>query len=229
MMPDLEAEKALAARRAVEEVQDGMIVGLGTGSTANYAVKCLGERIANGLRIKAVSTSRTTEALALDLGVPLIPFEGLSAVDLTINGADEIDHSLQAIKGGGGALLREKVIAAASARVIAVVDSSKFVTRLGRFPLPVEVFPFATEFVRARLAALSAPVSLRMKGGHPFLTDQGNRILDVAFGSITDIRKTALAIAAIPGVAEHGLFTFEIDTVIIARAGTVELRHADRS
>ena len=100
MMPDLEAEKALAARRAVEEVQDGMIVGLGTGSTANYAVKCLGERIANGLRIKAVSTSRTTEALALDLGVPLIPFEGLSAVDLTIDGADEIDHSLQAIVEG---------------------------------------------------------------------------------------------------------------------------------
>ena len=229
MVPDLEAEKALAARRAVDEVQDGMIVGLGTGSTATYAVKCLGERVANGLCIKAVATSRLTEAVAFKVSVPLIPFGGVGSIDLTIDGADEIDPSLHAIKGGGGALLREKVIAAASARVIAVVDSSKFVMRLGRFPVPVEVFPFATDFVGPRLADLGAPVSLRMLGDQPFLTDQANHILDVAFGSITDIRQTALAIAAIPGVAEHGLFTSEIDTVIIARADTVEFRHTDRS
>jgi len=229
VVSDLEAEKVLAARRAVDEVQDGMIVGLGTGSTATYAVKCLGERVANGLCIKAVATSRLTEAVAFKVSVPLIPFGGVGSIDLTIDGADEIDPSLHAIKGGGGALLREKVIAAASARVIAVVDSSKFVTRLGRFPLPVEAFPFATAFVGGRLADLGGPVSLRMEDGRPFVTDQGNHILDVALGSIADSQQTALAISGIPGVAGHGLFLSEIDTVVIAHGGTVELRHAERS
>jgi ribose 5-phosphate isomerase A len=226
---DLEAEKALAAKRAVDEIQDGMLVGLGTGSTANYVLKYLGKRVAAGLRITAVPTSRMTEALARELAVPLVAFGGLSSVDLTIDGADEIDQNLQAIKGGGGALLREKVIAAASARVIAVVDSSKVVRRLGRFPLPVEVFPFAAEFVGARLADLGVPVSLRLQNDDPLLTDQGNHILDVAFGVITDPQQTALAIAAIPGVAAHGLFLSEIDTIIVGRDGAVDVRHADRS
>ena len=229
MVSDLEAEKVLAARRAVDEVQDGMLVGLGTGSTANYAVRCLAERIASGLRITAVATSRMTEVLARELAIPLTSMEGVSSIDLTIDGADEIDHRLQAIKGGGGALLREKVIAAASARVIAVVDSSKFVTQLGRFPLPIAAFPFATAFVGARLADLGGPVSLRMEDGRPFVTDQGNHILDVALGSIADSQQTALAISGIPGVAGHGLFLSEIDTVVIAHGGTVELRHAERS
>jgi ribose 5-phosphate isomerase A len=170
-----------------------------------------------------------TEVLARELAIPLTSMEGLSSIDLTIDGADEIDHRLQAIKGGGGALLREKVIAAASARVIAVVDSSKFVTQLGRFPLPIEAFPFATAFVGARLADLGGPVSLRMEDGRPFVTDQGNHILDVALGSIADSQQTALAISGIPGVAGHGLFLSEIDTVVIAHGGTVELRHAERS
>ncbi|WP_296220847.1 ribose-5-phosphate isomerase RpiA [uncultured Sphingomonas sp.] len=228
-MSDLEAEKALAAKRAVDEIQDGMLVGLGTGSTANYVLKYLGKRVAAGLRITAVPTSRMTEALARELAVPLVAFGGLSSVDLTIDGADEIDQNLQAIKGGGGALLREKVIAAASARVIAVVDSSKVVRRLGRFPLPVEVFPFAAEFVGARLADLGVPVSLRLQNDDPLLTDHGNHILDVAFGVITDPQQTALAIAAIPGVAAHSLFLSEIDTIIVGRDGAVDVRHADRS
>ena len=229
MVSDIEAEKVLAARRAVDEVQDGMLVGLGTGSTANYAVRFLAERIASGLRITAVATSRMTEVLARELAIPLTSMEGLSSIDLTIDGADEIDHRLQAIKGGGGALLREKVIAAASARVIAVVDSSKFVTQLGRFPLPIEAFPFATAFVGGRLADLGGPVSLRMEDGRPFVTDQGNHILDVALGSVADRQQTALAISGIPGVAGHGLFLSEIVTVVIAHGGTVELRHAERS
>ena len=224
-MANFEAEKAIAAGKAVEEVRDGMIVGLGTGSTAAYAVKRLSERIGHGLRITAVATSQATEALARRLAVPLIPFQQLSAVDLMIDGADEIDDRFQAIKGGGGALLREKVIADASTRVIIIVDSSKLVAKLGKFPLPVEVVPFASEFVRARLAELGARVTLRSTDGTPFLTDQGNYILDAALDEISRPSTIAAAVAAIPGVVEHGLFLDEIDTIIIARGDMVEVRH----
>ncbi len=224
-MTNFDAEKAIAAAKAVDEVRDGMIVGLGTGSTAAYAVRSLSERIKRGLRITAVATSQATEALARRLAVPLVPFQQLSAVDLTIDGADEIDDRFQAIKGGGGALLREKVIAAASTRVIIIVDSSKLVAQLGKFPLPVEVVPFASEFVRARLAELGARVTLRSTDGTPFLTDQGNYILDAALDKIPAPRAIAATVAAIPGVAEHGLFLDEIDTIIIARGDMVDVRH----
>ena len=224
-MPNSDAEKAIAAAKAVEEVRDGMPVGLGTGSTAAYAVKCLSDRVRQGLKVTAVATSRATETLARRVGVPLISFQGLSSIDLTIDGADEIDDRFQAIKGGGGALLREKVIAAASTRVIIIVDSSKLVAQLGKFPLPVEVVPFASEFVRARLAELGARVTLRSTDGTPFLTDQGNYILDAALDKIPAPRAIAATVAAIPGVAEHGLFLGEIDTIIIARGDMVEVRH----
>lgn len=216
-MSNLEAEKAIAAVKAAEEVRDGTLVGLGTGSTAAFAVKSLSNRIRQGLRITAVATSQATETLADRLGVPLIPFQQLSCVDLTIDGADEIDHRFQAIKGGGGALLREKVIAAASTRVIVIVDSGKLVHQLGKFPLPVEVVPFATEFVRARLAELRGRVTLRALDGAPFLTDQGNHILDAALDEIPRPAEIAAAITAIPGVVEYGLFLDEIDTIMIAR------------
>lgn len=224
-MSNLDAEKAIAAARAVEEVRDGMLVGLGTGSTAAHAVESLSRRIKHGLRITTIATSRATETLARRLAVPLISFQQLSSVDLTIDGADEIDHRFQAIKGGGGALLREKIIAAASARVIAIVDSSKLVSQIGRFPLPVEVVPFATAFVYARLADLGARVTLRALDGTPFLTDQGNHILDAAMGEILRPAEIAAAIASIPGVVEHGLFLDEIDTIMIGRSDTVEVRH----
>ena len=224
-MSNLEAEKAVAAAKAVEEVRDGMLVGLGTGSTAAYAVKSLSDRIRHGLRVTAIATSQATETLARRLAVPLIPIQRLSAVDLTIDGADEINHRFQAIKGGGGALLREKVIAAASTRVIVIVDSSKLVHQLGKFPLPVEVVPFATDFVRARLAELGAQVTLRALEGTPCLTDQGNHILDAALDEISRPMEIAAAIAAIPGVVEHGLFLDEIDTIMIARDDTVEVRY----
>lgn len=224
-MPNLDSEKMIAAVKAVEEVCDGMLIGLGTGSTAAYAVTSLSNRIRNGLRINAVATSKATEILARRLGVPLIPFQGLSAVDLTIDGADEIDCYFRAIKGGGGALLREKVVAAASHRVIVIADSTKLVTQLGKFPLPVEVVPFATDFVRERLGALGAKVTLRALDGTPFLTDQNNHILDAALELVDEPIETAAAIAAIPGVVEHGLFLDEIDTMMIARGDTVEVLH----
>ena len=227
-MPNSDAEKAIAAAKAVEEVRDGMLVGLGTGSTAAYAVKCLSDRVRQGLKVTAVATSRATETLARRVGVPLISFQGLSSIDLTIDGADEIDHRFRAIKGGGGALLREKVIAAASTRVIVIVDSSKLVPMLGKFALPVEVVPFATEFVRTRLAELGARVMYRTIAGTPALTDQSNHILDAALDEIPKPTEIAAAIAAIPGVVEHGLFLDEIDTIVIGRGDTVEVRHRNR-
>lgn len=226
-MPNSDAEKAIAAAKAVEEVRDGMLVGLGTGSTAAYAVKCLADRVRQGLKVTAVATSQATDTLARRLGVPLISFQGLSSIDLTIDGADEIDHRFRAIKGGGGALLREKVIAAASTRVIVIVDSNKLVPMLGKFALPVEVAPFATEFVRTRLAELGARVMHRTIAWTPALTDQSNHILDAALDEIPKPTEIAAAIAAIPGVVEHGLFLDEIDTIVIARGDTVEVRHRD--
>lgn len=218
-----EAEKRLAAARAVDEIEDGMFVGLGTGSTTAYAIKSLSDRIRQGLRITAVATSRATEMLARRLAVPLVPFEQFSSIDLTIDGADEIDCHFQAIKGGGGALLREKVVAAASSRMIVIVDASKVVQRLGGFPLAVEVVSFASEFVRPHLANLGASVTLRSVGGEPFITDQSNHILDAAFGKALRPIEIAGAIDAIPGVMEHGLFLSEIDTVVVGRGETAEV------
>lgn len=223
-MPDLEAEKALAAHRAVQEVQDGMLVGLGTGSTASYAVRYLAERMKQGLKFKGAATSRATETLAQNLGIELVPFEGLSRVDLTIDGADEISPQLEAIKGGGGALFREKLVASASDRMIVIVDSSKPVERLGRFRLPVEALPFGRAYVESVLAALGVPVALRMKpDGTPFVTDQGGHIFDVSFGRIDDPEATAAALDTIVGVVEHGLFLKEIDTVVVARGETLQI------
>lgn len=223
-MPDLEAEKALAAARAVQEVQDGMLVGLGTGSTASYAVRFLAERMGKGLKFKGTATSRATETLAQSLGIELVPFEGISKVDLTIDGADEIDPQLRAIKGGGGALLREKLVASASDRVIVIVDSSKPVERLGRFRLAVEVLPFGRAYVESALTQLKASVALRMKAdGSPFVTDQGGYIFDLGFGSIEDPEGLAQALDTIVGVVEHGLFLKEVDTAVIAQGDTLQI------
>ncbi|BBB08707.1 ribose-5-phosphate isomerase RpiA [Sphingopyxis sp. EG6] len=224
-MSDLDREKQLAAARAVAEVQPDMLVGLGTGSTAAHVIHILSEKIAGGLRIKATATSQATENLARTLGVPLVPFDRVDRVDLTIDGADEVDRHFRAIKGGGGALLREKIVAEASDRVIVAVDSSKTVTMLGRFPLPVEVVPFAAAFVERRLRMLDVPVALRSNSGAPFQTDQGNIIFDVALGSILDPDELAATLASIPGIAGHGLFLTEIESVVVARGHEVEVMH----
>lgn len=221
-MADLEAEKALAAARAVDEVKPGMMVGLGTGSTAAYAIRELGLRVSRGLTISVVATSRASEALARQVGLNPIDFAGVSRVDLTIDGADEVTRQLLAIKGGGGALLREKIVAAASDRVIVVVDSSKLVEVLGRFRLPVEILPFAKGWAARALRDTGVTAVLRERDGAPVITDQGNLLFDLPYGAITDPHSLATALSAIPGVIEHGLFLTEIDTVYVGRGSEVQ-------
>src|SRR6476469_1061326 len=220
---DIEAQKRQAAAQAVEWVRPGMRLGLGTGSTARHFVELLAERVRGGLRVVGVPTSETTRAQAERLGVPLTTLDDTPELDLTIDGADEISPDLTLIKGGGGALLREKIVAAASARMVVIADASKWVETLGRFPLPIEVVPFglgATErAVSAAIAATgnSGPLTLRKTpAGHAFVTDGGHFILDAALGRIADPRSLGLALAAIPGVVEHGLFVGLARTAIIA-------------
>ncbi|MCA9095400.1 MAG: ribose-5-phosphate isomerase RpiA [Planctomycetaceae bacterium] len=220
-------EKSLVGRRAVEEVRDGMLVGLGSGSTAAEFVRALGERIKQGLKIEGVPTSTATETLARSVGIPLRPFESISRVDLTVDGVDEIDSQLRAIKGGGGALLREKVVAAASDRMIAIADSSKLVTTLGRFPLPVEVLPFAAAYVERELRQFGVPLQQRTKpDGSPYLTDQGAYIFDISFGQIADPHHVATTISSLPGLLEQGLFLNEIDELLLAT--NTQIQHIKR-
>jgi ribose 5-phosphate isomerase A len=208
-----EAQKRAAAARAVEFVRPGMRLGLGTGSTAKHFVDLLGERVRAGLDVIAVPTSEATRAQAAQCGIPLTTLDETPALDLTVDGADEIGPGLALIKGGGGALLREKIVAAASARMIVIADESKVVDALGRFPLPVEVAPFgfgATEkAVRNAIAGIQKSGSLTLrtgKDGHAFVTDGGHWIIDAALGRIDDPAAMAHALAAVPGVMEHGLF-----------------------
>jgi ribose 5-phosphate isomerase A len=223
--PDREAERAAAAEAAVAEIRDGMLVGLGSGATAAFGVRAIGRRVAQGLRIECVATSRATEALARAVGLSIRPFDDVARLDLTIDGADEIDPELRAIKGGGGALLREKVVASASDRVCIVVDSSKPVARLGAFPLPVEVLPFAAAWVTRALIGLGgAPTRRRGADGSPFQTDQGNAIFDTAFGLLDDPDALARQLSQVAGIVEHGLFLDQIDTLFIGRTGGVDVR-----
>ncbi len=216
--------KRLAAERSLDYVEDGMVLGLGTGSTAAHLVRLLGERVGDGLRVQGVPTSRATEALAAECGVPLVGFDRVTRLDLTIDGADEIDPNLDLIKGGGGALLREKIVAAASDRYVIIADETKLVPRLGAFPLPVEVTPFALAVVVARLEAEGArPTLRRTAGGDPVVTDEGHHLLDCAYGAIDDASALARVLTDIVGVVEHGLFVGMADVAVIGRAGGVEI------
>jgi len=215
-------EKRLAAEAATEMVADGMTIGLGTGSTAAHAVRKLGARVRGGLRIRAVPTSKATAELARAEGIPLVDFAQVTALDLTLDGADEFDPALNLIKGGGGALFREKIVAAASAELVVFADSSKQVPVLGRFPLPVEVNPFGWQVAAKKLEALGAPVTLRMAGDAPFQTDNGGYILDCAFGKIPDPRALHEAVRAIVGVTECGLFVGLAKRVYLGRGTAVE-------
>jgi ribose 5-phosphate isomerase A len=210
-----ESEKQLAAEHAVQYVKDGMLVGLGTGSTAHYAIAKLGNNVRDGLRITGVASSRSTEELARSVGIPLADFSEMSRLDLTIDGADEIDGNLRAVKGGGGALFREKILAAASDLMIAVVDSSKLVDKLGKAKVPVEVLPFASGFVKRCLLELGGQVLLRADvSGSTFITQQGNHIFDMVFPHGYDASQIASALETIPGVVGHGLFLTEIDLAL---------------
>jgi len=218
----IDDDKRLAAEAAVAEIESGMLVGLGTGSTAAHAIAAIGARVRAGLEIDAVATSRASERLAAQHGIPLLDFEDVAAIDLAIDGADEIDPALRAIKGAGGAMLREKIVAAAARRMIVVADGSKRVARLGAARLPVEVLPFARSFVAAALAELGAVPELRMAGADPYLTDQDNIVFDCAVAALDAPEALAAALAAIPGVMGHGLFVTEIDAAYIAADGRVE-------
>jgi ribose 5-phosphate isomerase A len=216
-------EKEAAGRAAAKLVRDGDIVGLGTGSTAYFAVVALGERVKAGLKIVGIPTSVKTAGLAKQLGIPLTTLDEHPEIDITIDGADEIDPKLNLIKGGGGALLREKVIASASKKMVVVADSRKTVSTLGKFPLPVEIIDFARVFIEKKIAALGATTTLRINTyGQPFVTDNGNHILDCSFGKIADPRALALALSDTPGIVEHGLFIGIAKLALVGRGERVE-------
>jgi ribose 5-phosphate isomerase A len=222
-------EKEAAARASLRFVRDGDVVGLGTGSTATYAVHFLGERVQGGLKIRGISTSIHTQELAAKLGIPLTTLDEVQTIDVTIDGADEVDPELRLIKGGGGALLREKIVASATRKVVIIADSSKQVPVLGRFPVPVEVIKFAEALVAGKIAALGAAVKTRVdSSGKKYITDEGNHILDCNFGQIPDPPTLADKLEAIPGVVEHGLFIGMASVVLIGKGDKVlELHRKD--
>ncbi|MGR3495538.1 ribose-5-phosphate isomerase RpiA [Citreimonas sp.] len=236
MSPDLspiDKAKYAAARRASDLVEDGMRVGLGTGSTAAWLVRCLGERVRDeGLRFRAVPTSARTAELARELGIEVIGLGDAGWLDLTIDGADEVDPDLSLIKGGGGALLHEKIVATASDRMVVIADAAKEVETLGKFPLPVEIIGFGWQATRALIEEALASLDvagretvLRMDGETPYATDEGNRILDLHLGRIGDPRQLALVLNQVPGVVENGLFIDICDRVVIGHPdGRVEMR-----
>ena len=225
-MPD--ELKKRAAEAALDHVESGMRLGLGTGSTAAHFIRLLGRRVAEGLDIAGVPTSEATARLARESGVPLTTLDETPELDLDIDGADEIGPGLALIKGGGGALLREKIVAYASARMIVIADQAKRVDRLGAFPLPIEVVPFglaatATAIEEAALElGLPVALDLRQRAGQVFVSDSGNRILDASFGLIPDPETLADRLSAIPGVVEHGLFLGYADLALIASPEGVE-------
>src|SRR5215470_5381090 len=227
---DLEAQKRQAAAVAVDWVRPGMKLGLGTGSTAKHFVELLAERVHKGLNVVGVPTSEVTRALAEKVGVPLTTLDETPALDMTVDGADEIGPDLSLIKGGGGALLREKIVASASRSMIVIADQSKCVSALGRFPLPIEIAPFGAAATRRAVEAAAArtgsagPAQLRRdRDGHAFVTDGGHWLLDAQLGRIADPPALARNLAAVPGVMEHGLFIGLAQTAILAGRNGVRL------
>lgn len=229
----MDRAKFVAAKRAADFVQDGMRVGLGTGSTAAWLVRCLGERVRDdGLRIRGVPTSTRTAQLARDVGIEVITLDEARWLDVTIDGADEFDIELNLIKGGGGALLQEKIVATASDQMIVIADAAKEVETLGAFPLPVEVIQFGWRTTQAlveetliSMDVMGRSTTLRMNGDKPYVTDEGNFIIDLHLNRIKNTRQLALVLNQMPGVVENGLFVDICDVVVIGNSdGRVELR-----
>jgi ribose 5-phosphate isomerase A len=227
--------KRQAAERALDYLADGMTVGLGSGSTSAKFVDLVGERVQAGLRITGVPTSEATRAQAERLGIPLTTLDEVPFLDLTVDGADELDDHLRLVKGGGGALLREKIVAMASERMIVIADASKLVRTLGKFPLPIEVVRFGLAATRNMIKALAEEagceglIELRLgKDGTPFVTDSGNLLLDCAFGRIAMPEMLDEALKRIPGVVENGLFLGVADIAIIAGADGIVVLERDK-
>lgn len=229
----IDKAKYAAARRAADFVEDGMRVGLGTGSTAAWLVRCLGEMVRDqGLRIKGVPTSTRTAELARDVGITVITLDEARWLDLTIDGADEFDGELNLIKGGGGALLQEKIVATASDQMVVIADAAKEVENLGAFPLPCEVIPFGWRTTQALIEetlvamdVMGRSSALRMNGDKPYITDEGNYIVDLQLNRIGDARQLAMVLNQMPGVVENGLFIDICDAVVIGHPdGRVEVR-----
>jgi ribose 5-phosphate isomerase A len=219
-------EKEAAARASLGFIRDGQVVGLGTGSTAACFIRLLGEQVKNGLRVRGIPTSVRSRDLALSLGIPLTTLDECQEIDVTVDGADEVDPELRLIKGGGGALLREKIVASATKRLIIVADATKRVAVLGKFPLPVEVIQFARALVTKRIAAFGAQVTVRLEGsGKPYVTDEKNHILDCSFGQIPDADDLARRLSDMPGVVEHGLFIGMASTVLVAKGSEIVELH----
>jgi ribose 5-phosphate isomerase A len=227
--------KMNAAAAALDFVKDGMVLGLGTGSTSAHFIRLLGERVRQGLRLIGVPTSESTRLLAEQLGVPLVDVDHVTRIDLDIDGADEIDPEFRLIKGGGGALLREKIVAASSNQMIVIADESKAVEVLGAFPLPIEVTQFGFAMSAARIfealretGCAGSEVKLRENArGKPFITDGGNIILDAHAERIPDPKALGEALKRIPGVVEHGLFIGLARTIILGKAKGVEILEKD--
>ncbi|MBC2184856.1 ribose-5-phosphate isomerase RpiA [Listeria sp. FSL L7-0253] len=218
-------QKKMAGEKACEWVKDGMIVGLGTGSTVYYTIEKLGKMVVNGLQITGVATSEETAKQAEKLGIPLKSLNDVTEIDVTIDGADEVDADFQGIKGGGGALLREKMVANASLKNIWVVSEEKFVRNLGEFPLPLEVIPFGWKQIQRELEKDAIETNLRKHAsGEVYVTNNGNYILDIVNQTFTDTAMWQEKLAQIPGVVEHGLFLDYVDLIICGKAnGEIEL------
>ena len=215
-------EKEAAARASLRFIKDGQVVGLGTGSTAAHFIQLLGEQVKKGLRVRGIPTSVRSKELAESLGIPLTTLDECQEIAVTVDGADEVDPQLRLIKGGGGALLREKIVASATKQLVIVADASKQVKMLGKFPLPVEVIRFSQALVSKRITALGANVQLRVdNSGKPFVTDENNHILDCHFGEIRDPEALARQLSDMPGVVEHGLFIGMASVALLARGSEI--------
>lgn len=208
-------KKQLAGEAAVQYIEDGMVIGLGSGSTVYWTIKRIGEMVSEGLQVCCIPTSIKTEKLAKECGIPIIGFKDVSNIDITIDGADEVDPNLNLIKGGGGSLLREKIVTFASKALIIVVDDEKLVNRLGNFPLPVEVTPFGIENTLKKITELGCEAKLRLRDNQIFLTDNHNFIADCSFHNIEIPSRLSMELNQIPGVIENGLFYEIVNKVII--------------
>jgi len=220
--------KRMAAVAALDEIRDGMVLGLGTGSTASHFIRELGARVRSGLRVVGIPTSEDSQRLAQEVGVPLTTLRAHPEIDVTVDGADEVSAALDLIKGLGGALVREKIVAHASERVIIVVDETKLVDKLGRrTPIPVEVVPFAVDSVGAQLLRWGGEGKVRQKDGRPFVSDNGNFVLDWGHGIIEEPHIFEKQIKAITGVVDSGIFARVADLVIVATASAIHKLHRE--